>query len=364
MFKGNGRKRIRGRRRGHLGVWDPTGGEARAGSGLPVEEGEEKVRILARDADGAVREVPADGLEDALSEAGTAVWIDLLRPRGRAEEILRDVLDLSPLTVEDCLSPLRMPKIDAFPDGSGAFVAAFAARVGDGGEPRLRAIEVNLVIGGSYLVTVRDGPVREVEETLAARLRSEESLPEEAGAVLAHAVLDALTDGHLPALVSTAEQAETLEGDLDPRYERHSARALEGLILLRQNLLSFRRLAVAQQEVLKRLGRSIPAVREYLSDVEDNQREAVDMADATQDYVEGVIETYRLRRDERSEHAVRRLTVLAGIIGPLTLVSGIYGANFAWIPGAESPYGFPLFVGAQLLFAGAAVWFLYRRGLF
>lgn len=362
MFRSNGRKRFR--RRGHLGVWDPTGGEARAGSGLPVEEGEEKVRILARDVEGAVREVSADGLADALSGAGAVVWIDLLRPRGRSEEILRDVLALSPLTVEDCLSPLRMPKIDAFPDGSGAFVAAFAARVGDRSEPRLRAIEVNLVIGTGYLVTVRDGPVMEVEETLEARLRSGDPLPEVAGAVLAHAVLDALTDGQLPALVSTAEQAEGLEEGLDPRYDRRSARALEDLILLRQNLLSFRRLAVAQQEVLKRLGRSAPAVKEYLSDVEDNQREAVDMADATQDYVEGIIETYRLRRDERSEHAVRRLTVLAGIIGPLTLISGIYGANFARIPGAESPVGFWVFVGAQVLFAVIAVWFLYRRGLF
>lgn len=64
-------------------------------------------------------------LEDVLSQAGKAAWIDLLRPRGGAEEILRDVLALSPMTVEDCLSPLRMPKIDAFPDGAGAFVAAW-----------------------------------------------------------------------------------------------------------------------------------------------------------------------------------------------------------------------------------------------
>jgi Mg2+ and Co2+ transporter CorA len=103
-----------------------------------------------------VREVGPNGLGSILEEPGVAVWIDFVHPRTGAEGILRDVLKLSPLTVEDCMAPLRMPKVDVLEDG--VFVAAFAVRVERDGDLGLRAIEVDLVVGPNYLATVRDGP--------------------------------------------------------------------------------------------------------------------------------------------------------------------------------------------------------------
>ena len=359
--------------RGHLGVWDPAGGQTREGSGLPVEEGKEEIFILARPlaATGSeqVREEPAEDLGGAIRDEGLAVWVDLLRPQERSAALLRDTLGLDPLTVEDCLKPLRMPKADAAPsegDGAVSFVAAFAARLREDSEggPRLRAEEVDLVVGEGYLVTVRDGPVEEVEERLGALARSEEThAPEAPGPALAYSALDALVDGHLPVMVRTAAVAEELEDALDPDDERSSVAALEALITLRRDLLAFRRLAVAQVEAIRRLARALPGIAARLSDVEDNQREAIDMADATRDYVDGAVEAYRMRRDERSERGIRRLTVLAGVIGPLSLLTGIYGVNFAHIPGTEAPYGFWVFVGVQVAFLALAVWYLGRRGL-
>lgn len=356
-------------RKGYLGVWDPTGGEVREGSGLPVERGAEEIRLRCLSPDEGLRELGRGELDAALADGGCGVWIDLLRPREESRGLLSGGLGLGPLVIEDCLSPLRMPKMDAF-DG-GAFVAAFAVRLDreDAVRAHLRAVEVDLVVGESYLVTVRDGPVREIEEGVERRLgRSGEARWTEAyeggyGERLAHAALDSLVDGHLPALVSAAAAAEELEESLDPRRERASTAALESLILLRRDLSSFRRLAIAQQESLRRLGRWSHGLRGHLSDVADNQREAVDMGDATRDYVEGAVESYRMRRDERSEVGIRRLTVLAGIIGPMTLLAGWWGANFENIPGAGSQWGFTVFVGVQILFAVLAVWFMVRRGL-
>ena len=359
-----GKSENKARRRRYLGVWDPTGSETRKGSGLPVEEGEEKVRILVRDSGGGVREVSVNELKGVLEEAGSAVWIDLACPQEVSEKILSEVLKLSPLVVEDCMAPLRMPKMDTFTLGEerGSFVAAFAARTVREEEIGLRAIEVDLVVGPNYLVTVSDGPVPETRRRLEARMRAG-GLSDRSGYALAYEVLDALIDGHLPALVEAATAAEELEEVLDPKDERSSVDALENLISLRRDLQAFRRLALAQQETLRRLGHTSSELREYLSDAADNQREAIDMADATRDYAEGAVEAYRIRRDERSGLGIRRLTVLAAVLGPLTLISGIYGANFTNIPGANSSLGFPVFIGAQVLFTVAAIWFLYRRGL-
>ena len=87
------------------------------------------------------------------------------------------------------------------------------------------------------------------------------------------------------------------------------------------------------------------------------------MVDASRDYIEGAIEAYRMRRDERSETGIRRLTVLAGIIGPLSLLAGIYEANFSNIPGTGAPWSFWVFLGVQAVFLIVALWYLRRRGL-
>ncbi len=349
-------------RRWHLGVWDPTGGQKREGSGLPVESGEEEVCILASLEDGQVGKLSTGELQVVLEEPGTTVWIDILRPGSESREIMEEILGLNPLTVEDCLSPLRMPKIDVFPES--AFVAAFAARLARDPWRQLRAVEVDLVIGANYLITVRDIPVPEVTERLERRIRSGMRTEDmSTGGMLAYEAMDALVDGHLPTLVSVATAAEELEEGLDPRNERGSVETLENLISLRRDLQAFRRLVVAQQESLRRLGRISSDLRVYLSDASDNQREAVDMAEATRDYVEGAIEAYRMRRDERSELGIRRLTVLAAVLGPLTVLAGWYGMNFSYLPGANSGVAFWIFILIQVAFVGGALWYLRRRGL-
>lgn len=79
------------------------------------------------------------------------------------------------------------------------------------------------------------------------------------------------------------------------------------------------------------------------------------MADATRDYVEGAFESYRMRRDERSEVGIRRLVVLAGIIGPLTLLAGCWGSELREHPRRE------LVLGVRCLYRGADS--VRRRGV-
>lgn len=320
----------------------------------------EQIRIYSHREDG-VKEIGREDLTDALAEPGSTLWVDLLRPSEDSKELL-ETLGLNPLTIEDCLSPLRMPKIDLLPGGT--FVAAFAARLEGDGWTNLRAVEVDLVLGENYLVTVRDGDVPEIEGRLNKVTKSVASGETVTGARLAYEAMDGLVDGHLPALVRAATAAEELEESLDPRNERASVEALENLISLRRDLQSFRRLAVAQQESIRRLGRYASGLRDQFSDAADNQREALDMTEATRDYLDGAIEAYRMRRDERTELGIRRLTVLAAIIGPPTLLAGIYGMNFQNLPGAGVAGAFWLFIAIQVVFVVVAVWLVRRSGLF
>lgn len=320
------------------------------------------ITIRARRANGddACREVSFDLLEQTIA-GEDLVWIDLYDPGSVQSSMLGQCLDLGPLTVEDILLPVRMPKLDPLP--SGAFIAAFSVRVDNIDAPRMLPSSISLVVGRRYLVTVRRSEIPEVLERLNAVLSGNVSLPEQTGAAMAHAVLDAVVDRHLPATLRAAELAEELQERLDPQRERESLGPLENLIVLRRDLLAFRRLGVAQQEVLRRLARRSPHLRENLSDVADDEREAVDTATATCDYIDGAIEAFQVGRDVRAGFRIRQLTVLAAIFAPLSLMIGLWGLNFSEIPGTDSDVGWYVFVVVQIICIVATAAFFRLRGL-
>ena len=342
---------------GEAGIW--------AASSLGTENATRpaEIRVLARpnDVERGYQEIPLSALDQSIAD-GATVWVNILLPDPAAASLLGSSLNLGPLTVEDCLIPLRMPKFDPLPDG-GVFVAAFAIRLANGSTPRLQATAVTIVVTPSYLVTLS----RERVAALAARVESvlgaDGKTTRLSGPTLAYAALDALVDHHLPVTLQAAEVAEDLEEELDPRAERRGLAALERLIVLRRDLLAFRRLAVAQQEVLRRVGRTFPEVRMHLSDVADNQREAVDTAAATCDYIDGAIEAYRVCRDAQTEDGIRRLSVLAGILGPISLLIALWGINFPNIPGTQFPWGWTIFVLVQLIVILVGVTYFRYRGM-
>jgi magnesium transporter len=322
-----------------------------------------QIRILALAPDGEprAREIAVTELKRAL-DSKMVVWIDIVHPDPTVVSLLADVLELDPLTVEDCLLPLRMPKLDRLARGA-AFVAAFAVRLERGSSPRLRTSAVALALGPAFLVTLRREELPELAHRFESLLIAQAELAKVSGAGLAHAALDALVDVHLPIMLKAAEAAEDLEADLDPSGQRRGLTALERLVVLRRDLLAFRRLAVAQQEVVRRVGRLFPDVRAHLADVTDNQREAIDTAAAISDYIDGAIEAYRVRRDAEAEEGIRWLTVIAGILGPLSLLLGFWQVNFPNIPGSGWVFGWPVFVGLQLSLISAGVWYFRRRGM-
>jgi magnesium transporter len=323
-----------------------------------------RVRVFARPAidNGRGRRVAIENLGQSLADR-EIIWIDIVNPESSTIPLLHEQFQLEALTVEDCLLPLRMPKLDLLGEGV-VFVAAFAITLEATPEPRLRAIEVAMVVGPRYLVTARHESLPVLDSRLEPAMSSELSQTEPSAAWLAHTALDALVDAHLPMMLRAAEIAEDLEEQLVPLRQHASLDSLEQLIVLRRDLLAFRRLGVAQQEVLRRLGRAFPSARADLTDVVDNQREAVETAAATCDYIDGAIEAYRVRRDERTEAGIRRVTVLAGLLWPVSLIIGLWGINFSNIPGTDASWGWFAFVAVQLiLIAGSAAYFRYRRVL-
>jgi magnesium transporter len=84
--------------------------------------------------------------------------------------------------------------------------------------------------------------------------------------------------------------------------------------------------------------------------------------------LEGRFLELRHRPSEYKQDLLNRrlgvLTVVSTVFLPLTLLAGIRGMNFEYMPELDEPYAYPIAIGLMVLVAGGVAWVLRGRGWF
>ena len=84
----------------------------------------------------------------------------------------------------------------------------------------------------------------------------------------------------------------------------------------------------------------------------------------TEDRLESLNDHYQLLLQNKANKRLNLLTVVQAIFVPLTLVVGIYGMNFTYMPELNLHNGYFISLSAMLGFAIVSLFFFYRNGWF
>ncbi len=181
--------------------------------------------------------------------------------------------------------------------------------------------------------------------------------------MLIYRVLDALTDSILEVMDRVSERVGHYEQAI---VQRPRARDRDEMAALRRSLGSFRRMLITQRQVFDRAAERLVAMTDakdeaaaYYRDIGDHLWRAIDDVDMARDSLQGMVETY-------SNEVQERLTIVATIFLPLTVLAGLFGMNFNWmISHVGSAWAFWGVGIGGLVTSGAAiaVW-LRRSGMY
>lgn len=97
--------------------------------------------------------------------------------------------------------------------------------------------------------------------------------------------------------------------------------------------------------------------RLYFRDVLDNLMRIEAGSNGLMDVIRAAFEASNLVEQQRQSEITRQLAAWAGILGVPTAMAGIYGMNFANLPGTGSQWGYLAVLGAM----GSACGLLYWR---
>lgn len=295
------------------------------------------MKITLVSADG-VQEAAAADLTNLLAseDATTTLWVDMTGPSDQDIQAMRDVFGFHPMAIRDTRNERQRPKLDEYADT--LFVIVNPVSLAD---KRLVARELDIFIGRNYVVTVHPGHEPAVAEARERAARA--AAPLISPTYLLYLLLDVTVDGYFPILDSIGEQIERVEQVIltDPHRE-----VLNDVLALKRILTELGRVVWPQRDVAHTLAsHTLPLIDQerlkyYLADISDHLLWITDMTNNYRDVLTGVGEMYMSAISLRLSRSVSRLTILAVIMGVLTVISAFYGMNFTrtWPP-YSAPWG-------------------------
>ncbi|HEX5732748.1 MAG TPA: magnesium/cobalt transporter CorA [Blastocatellia bacterium] len=298
-----------------------------------------------------------DEISQLCTEAPNIIWVDVADPTSEDFEELAKEFGFHPLSIEDCRNEHQRPKVEEFQ--GYYFIVLYEAELIMGRHLELR--ELNIFLGKNYLVTVHSQPIRAIET--AERLwREWKDLAERGTGLLAYLMIDVIVDDYMPLLDALSDRMDDLE---DQIFVDFQAAAIEEIFRIKKELLFLRRSVTPLRDVFNTLLRREQPIfsREthvYFQDVFDHLIRVADTIDTLRDMLSSTMDAYLSISGNRMNTIMKRLTSISTILMSVTLIAGIYGMNFDFMPELKWKYGY---VGTLLsmVVVGLAIYYYFRK---
>jgi magnesium transporter len=169
-----------------------------------------------------------------------------------------------------------------------------------------------------------------------------------------YSLIDAIVDGYFLFLERFDEKTEGLEAEL---VSRPQPGTLHSIYSLKRENVFLRRSLWPLREVINSLQRGDSPLFTrntllYLRDVYDHTIHIIESVESLRDLMAGMLDIYVSSVSYRLGIIMKVLTVITTIFMPLTLISGIYGMNFQYLPGLDWHWGFFAVLGTMAVTTG------------
>lgn len=293
-----------------------------------------------------------------LDKIGTRpVWICCQDISKEEAAMLKEKFNLHPLTAEDLFNQGVRIKIEEF---DGYLFSIFY-----GITKKRDLVELDFVLGKNFLITNHR---KELETTKSLRSDTErlEKLFKKGLPFLFHRTLDVEVDNYFPVLEKMDDEIEALEEDVsqNPRPEQ-----LTRILEAKRQIVRIKKVAFQQREKISFLAKNdydlLPKkVLPYFRDIYDHAIRVSDSLDNYREATANAFDVYMSAVSNNMNEVMKTLSIIATIALPLTVISGVYGTNFAVLPGQDIPYSFWIMVGVMILMAIAMLFYFRKKAWF
>lgn len=308
--------------------------------------------------------LPINLLDSFTPAADKKLWLNV---HGVHDEALiakiGEKFHLHPLVLEDIVNTEQRPKLEEY--GQFLFLEAntyyYTSQT-----LSIDAEQISFVLFRDKVLITFQERATGAFEPIRERLRAGRQHIRELGVdYLAYSLLDNVVDRYYALAEAMAHDSEQLE---DAILHSPNQAHINKIHLLRRASMELRRAVWPLREVLNHLIRNEDEFFKdntlpYIRDVYDHTVNFLEMIDSIHESLNGLMDIHLTSMSHRVNMEVRALTVVAMLFMPATLIAGIFGMNFEYIPWLKEPDGFWWSLGLMLAIAVIMIIIFWRRQL-
>lgn len=286
------------------------------------------------------------GLNELLQATNSFAWVRLDKPNSELLHQLKAEFSLHELAIEDTINANQRPKLETY--GDTFFLVVHTAVINNA---RLSMGEVHLFLGAKFLISIHhhDHVTQSDIERRIERLPSKLSL---APITIAYLLLDTIIDRSAELLASLQQQFQTLEKAMF--NENMSRTRLEKNYHLKHQLIALSEAISPIADICDDLvhlhtEQTPKALKPYLRDVQDHATRLSRKADLTREMLMAAMQVNLALVSIGQNDTTRKLAGWAAIFAIPTVIFGLYGMNFQFMPELHWRYGYFIVLGGTLL---------------
>lgn len=297
---------------------------------------------------------------------GKLTWVYIEKPTRQEMDYLGQNFPFHPLNLDDCLSKIQRPKIDKYDDH--LFIVLHFPVYNKEMRVTLPS-EVDIFIGANYIVSVHCSadlkPLSKLFKDCQLSEEMRQRIMGRSASYLLYQIVEALVQYCFPILDKAMDNVDKIE---DGIFTNPLVQTVQEISYLRRDLISFRRTMHPQIAVIEALEREQSPIfkedpEDYFGDVADHMRKIWDGLEDAKEMVDGLSDISNWLTSHRIQETMRILTIIMGVLAPLTFITGFYGMNI-WLPGGTvgegSKHTFFLLLLVMLVLLGI-MFFYFRR---
>ncbi|GAA4298413.1 magnesium and cobalt transport protein CorA [Streptomyces venetus] len=303
---------------------------------------------------------------------GGFVWIGLHEPTEAEFAGIAGEFGLHPLAVEDAVQAHQRPKLERYDDSLFTVFKTIHYVEHDQLDANSEVVESGEVMcftGRDFFITVRHGGKGSLR-ALRHRLQDDPELLAKGPSAVLHAIADHVVDGYIAVADAVQDDIDEVETEVfSPGRRKGTPRGTDAgrIYQLKREVLEFKRavspLLRPMQLLSERPMRLIdPDIQKYFRDVADHLARVQEQVLGFDELLNSILQANLAQASVAQNEDMRKITSWAAIIAVPTMVCGVYGMNFDYMPETHMKYGYPVIMGITVTICVGIHRMLKRNG--
>jgi magnesium transporter len=285
---------------------------------------------------------PLEKIQETSREKGGFAWIGLYEPTEDEFDSVAGEFGLHELAVKDAIKVHQRPKVERY--GDSFFVVLKAARYLEEKET-VEFGEIHAFVGLDFVVTMRYGETSELRE-VRQRMEGEPDLLRRGPFAVLYTIMARVVDDYGPVVEGLENDIDEIEVQVFEGDPGASPAVSRRIYELSREVIRFHQ---ATQPLAGALGSLTggglhdidPEVRRYLRDVQDRALRVTERVEGFRELLANILSVNLTLISINQNDQVKKISAWAAILVVPTLITGIYGMNFEYMPELSWLLGYP-----------------------